>query len=100
MRGLVFLVELVLWLMIIRVVLRGLTRIFGPPAGEPARRSASRPRAEPPRPLQVEDLVLDRVCQTYVPRSRALAALVAGREELFCSAGCRDKALAAVARAS
>jgi YHS domain-containing protein len=47
-----------------------------------------------------EDLVLDRVCRTHVPRSRALSASVAGHEEHFCSAACRDKALAAVARAS
>ena len=47
-----------------------------------------------------EDLVLDRVCRTYVPRSRALAARVDGREEHFCSAACREKALAAVPRAS
>jgi hypothetical protein len=47
-----------------------------------------------------EDLVLDRICRTHVPRSRALVARVDGREEHFCSADCRDKALAAVARAS
>jgi len=47
-----------------------------------------------------EDLVLDRVCHTHVPRSGAVVARVAGREEHFCSAACRDKALAAVARAS
>jgi len=99
MRALVFVVELLLWLMIIRIVLRGLARVFGRPAGSEAGPSATRARgAQPPR--QVEDLVLDRVCHTYVPRSRALAARVAGHEELFCSAACRDKALAAVARAS
>jgi len=47
-----------------------------------------------------EDLVLDHVCHTYVPRSRAISAGVSGREEWFCSAACRDKALAAVTRAS
>jgi hypothetical protein len=98
MRAIVFVVELLLWLMIIRIVLRGLARVFGRPAGAGAGRSA--PRGAPQPPPQVEDLVLDRVCRTYLPRSRALAARVAGREELFCSAACRDKALAAVARAS
>jgi hypothetical protein len=44
--------------------------------------------------------VLDRVCHTHLPRSRALAARVDGREEHICSPACRDKALAAVARAS
>jgi hypothetical protein len=47
-----------------------------------------------------EDLVLDRVCRTYVPLSRTVTARVSGREEHFCSAACREKALAAVARAS
>jgi YHS domain-containing protein len=47
-----------------------------------------------------EDLVLDQVCRTHVPRSRALVARVDGREKHFCSAECRDKALASVARAS
>ncbi|MGE5125285.1 MAG: hypothetical protein ACM3PV_03270 [Betaproteobacteria bacterium] len=93
MRGIVFLVELLLWLLIIRIVLRGLARLFAPAT---QRRAAS----AGPAARQVEDLVLDRVCRTYVPRSRAVAARVAGHEELFCSAACRDKALAAVARAS
>jgi hypothetical protein len=102
MRAIVFLVELLLWLMIIRIVLRGLTRVFGRPAardGAPGRPASPRgPRSQAARPI--EDLVLDPVCRTYVPRSTAIAARVAGREELFCSTACRDKALAAVARAS
>jgi hypothetical protein len=32
-----------------------------------------------------QDLVLDRVCRTYVPLASALTARVAGREEHFCS---------------
>jgi hypothetical protein len=47
-----------------------------------------------------EDLVLDRVCHTYVPRASAITARVAGSEQAFCSTACRDRALAAVARAS
>jgi hypothetical protein len=38
-------------------------------------------------------LVRDRVCNTFLPRERALTALVAGREEHFCSTACRDRAL-------
>jgi hypothetical protein len=38
------------------------------------------------------DLVRDRVCNTFVPRDRALAGLVGGRTEHFCSAECRDRA--------
>ena len=88
--------------MIIRIVLRGLTRMFGRPAARDdarARPAGPRgPRSAAARPI--EDLVLDPVCRTYFPRSTAVAARVAGREELFCSNACRDKALAAVARAS
>jgi hypothetical protein len=93
MRALLFLIELALWLLLIRLVLRALVRLVG--GGSPAGRAA------PPRPPRaVEDLVFDRVCRTHLPRSRALTARIAGREEHFCSAGCRDTALAAVARAS
>ena len=97
MRAIVFFVELLLWLMIIRIVLRGLTRMFVRPARRPG---TAAPGRGPDAPRQIEDLVLDHVCRSYFPRSRAVAARVAGREELFCSAACRDKALAAVARAS
>jgi YHS domain-containing protein len=92
MRAIVFFVQLLFWLMVIRLVLRGLARLF---AGAPVR---SRPAPAPPR--QIEDLVRDPVCHTHVPRSRAVSAMIAGREEHFCSADCRDKAKAAVARAS
>jgi hypothetical protein len=94
MRALVFFVQLLFWLMVIRLVLRGLTRMF---AGTPVR---PRPATPPAPPRQIEDLVQDPVCRTYVPRSRVVSARIAGREEHFCSTACRDKALAAVARAS
>jgi hypothetical protein len=35
-----------------------------------------------------------------VPGSRAIAARVSGNEERFCSAACRDRAQAEIARAS
>jgi hypothetical protein len=38
-------------------------------------------------------MVRDRVCDTFLPRSRALVATVAGREQHFCSPACRDRAL-------
>jgi hypothetical protein len=93
-RILAFAVQLLFWLLVVRLVLRTLARLSGSSRGAP--RVA--PRPSPAKPT--EDLVLDRVCQTHVPRSRALHASVEGREEHFCSAACRDKALAAVARAS
>lgn len=39
------------------------------------------------------DMVRDRVCDTFLPRSRALVAMVNGREQHFCSPECRDRAL-------
>lgn len=82
-------------LMLVRTVMRWVGRTFGemtegrPPGG----RGRSSPRL-------AEDLVRDPVCNTYVPRSRALTATVNGHHEHFCSEGCRDKARAAVPRAS
>ena len=93
-RVLLKLLQFLFWLLLLRFVVRAVVRVFSP--GPP------RAAGPPPRsPLRApEDLVLDRVCQTHVPRSRAVVARVAGREEYFCSPACRDKALAAVARAS
>jgi hypothetical protein len=95
-RVLLKVLQFLFWLLLLRLVVRTVARAFKP---GPDRRRAAAP---PPRP-QVrapEDLVLDHICQTHVPRSRALRARLEGREEHFCSEECRDKALAAVARAS
>lgn len=95
-RGLLNVLQVLLWLLVLRLVVRTVARVFAPgPARSRAAAAPSRPQGRPP-----EDLVLDPVCRTHVPRSRALAARVAGREEHFCSTACRDKALAGVARAS
>jgi hypothetical protein len=48
--------------------------------------------AGPPATAATE-LVRDRVCGTFLPRARALMVIVDGREQHFCSAGCRDRAL-------
>jgi hypothetical protein len=95
-RVLLRVLQFLFWLLLLRLLVRTVARAFSPAPPRPQAGPA------PPRP-QVrapEDLVLDRVCQTHVPRSRALVATVGGREERFCSAACRDKALGAVARAS
>jgi hypothetical protein len=90
-RGLLLVVQALLWLLLLRFVLRTVAS-----AVARARPAASGPRAQP-KLRAPEDLVLDRVCHTYVPRSHAITARVAGREESFCSSACRDRALAAVA---
>jgi YHS domain-containing protein len=92
-RGLVYLAWVLVWLLIVRQVLRTVARLLGG-GGSQRRPGASRPL----RPA--EDLVRDRVCNTYVPRSRAIVATIDGHEEYFCSTGCRERARAAVARAS
>jgi len=48
----------------------------------------------------VQDLVRDQVCGTFVIREQAVRAVIGGREELFCSAACRDKAAQGKAIAS
>jgi hypothetical protein len=95
-RVLLRILQFILWLLLLRLVVRAVARALSPGA------AGSRAAPPPPRPqVRVsEDLVLDRVCRTHVPRSHALVARVGGREEHFCSPACRDKALAAVARAS
>jgi len=92
-RGLLVVFEGLFWLFVVRLVLRAIAAAIAP----------ARPQAPRTAPRQVpaaEDLVLDRVCRTYVPLNTALSARVSGRDEHFCSAACRDKALGAVARAS
>jgi len=80
-----FLVTLIRFVIVLLLVRIGLRFLAGVAAG----------LKEPPRaaPAPV-DMVRDRVCNTFVPRERALTALVAGHEMHFCSASCRDRALA------
>jgi hypothetical protein len=51
---------------------------------------AARERRAPPD--TGSELVRDRVCNTFVPRERALFDVIGGRTEPFCSAQCRDRA--------
>ena len=60
--------KLLFWLLVIRLVLRGAARLFGEAPARPQQSAA------PTTPRQIEDLVRDPVCQTYVPRSRAVSA--------------------------
>jgi len=51
---------------------------------------------EPPAatPAPGVDMVRDRICNTFLPRERAVSAVVGGRQMHFCSPACRDRALA------
>ena len=95
LRGALYLLYFLIVLYFVRLVSRSLGRLFGP--GSRVRRPEGSRR---PTSRRTEDLVHDRICNTYVPRSRALTAKVADHEEHFCSEACRDKARAAVPRAS
>ena len=74
------LVAVVRFLMVLFLVRLGL-RLFA---------SFRRPR--PAAGVTATELVRDRVCNTFVPRDRALVGTVAGRTEHFCSAACRERA--------
>jgi Na+-transporting methylmalonyl-CoA/oxaloacetate decarboxylase gamma subunit len=73
------LVRIVVVLMILRFVVRFLAAVV--------QGYQDAPRREP-----ATDMVRDRVCDTFLPRSRALVAIVDGREQHFCSPECRDRA--------
>lgn len=77
---LVFVVRVLLVLFIVRLVLRLIAQWRWP-------RVEGRDNA----PSEVA-MVRDRVCNTFLPRDRALRAVVNGREEHFCSPACRDRA--------
>ncbi len=52
---------------------------------------------EGPRPrsrssLASVPLVHDSICNTYIPRERALRDVSGGQERFFCSPECRDRA--------
>jgi YHS domain-containing protein len=58
-------------------------------SGAPARRPE-----QTPGPIQDQGaMVRDRVCNTFLPRSRALSARVESEEHFFCSEKCRDEFL-------
>lgn len=73
------LVRIVIVLLAVRFVLRFIAAVVQGYQGAPPREAAT-------------DMVRDRVCDTFLPRSRALVAVVDGREQHFCSAQCRDRA--------
>lgn len=85
---LVIVFRFLLALLLVRLIVRAVAALFGRPARPGA---TARPAGE---------MVRDRVCNTFLPRERAIRAVVDGREEHFCSAACRERALAAVSRAS
>ena len=90
--GIVFFLRLLFWLLVVRIALRTFAA-FVRGLREPS------PAAAPRRP-GTTDLVRDRVCNTFLPRDRAIAATVAGRTEYYCSTACRDQGLRLAPKAS
>jgi hypothetical protein len=83
----VFLARFVTVLFAVRLTLRVVASFFrtsAVPAGRPASG----------RQIAAVDLVRDRICNTALPRGRAVVAVVAGHEEHFCSRACAQRALA------
>jgi hypothetical protein len=76
-------VRVIIVLLVVRLLFRGLVAGLRGPATGPAA-----------RPKRDRELVRDRVCNTHLPRDRALRVSLGGREEYFCSPECRDRALA------
>jgi hypothetical protein len=52
-------------------------------------RGASRPRV--PRRAGLDELVKDPVCETYIPRRKAISRGSGPSTRYFCSAACADK---------
>jgi hypothetical protein len=73
------LVRIVIVLLIVRFVLRFVVAVVQGYQGAPRRETAT-------------EMVRDRVCDTFLPRARALFVVVDGREQHFCSPECRDRA--------
>jgi hypothetical protein len=90
MSFLIMFLRVILILFVVRLILRGVAALFRPS------RSSSTTQA----PQKGGALVRDRVCNTFLPRERAIRAVIEGQEEFFCSEECRKRAQAGVARAS
>ena len=61
--------------------------------GAPPARRQSKVDHPPPATGQVEEMVQDPVCGTWIPVSQALTANRGGETFYFCSSECRDKFL-------
>lgn len=84
MAAVAWLLRILAALLLIRLAFRFVANVLIGLRGAPA---ASAPDA----------LVRDRVCNTFLPRDRAIEAVVTGHPEHFCSVACRDLALARAA---
>ena len=79
-------VRIVLILFIIRMIVMFFRGLAAAPRRPPV------PPGRAPERIGGE-LVRDSQCGTYVARTNAIGALIAGKMEYFCSTKCRDQAL-------
>ncbi len=77
-----YLLQFLFLLVAVRLVFRAVSALLSARSSRPASTPAKR----------ATDLVFDSVCQTYLPRDRAISAIVAGKTRHFCSNECRAKA--------
>ena len=80
-----------LLLLLFTAVIMVLRRLAGLFSARPQRRHVA------PSPLGTE-LVRDRICNTFLPRDRALTVHASGQVHYFCSDDCRDRFLSGSAR--
>lgn len=74
-----------LWLLLLFGAIWATRRLFTPGVAQP--RSPVGTGSVPPR--AEGDMVRDRVCNTFLPRARALTLSAADGEHFFCSERCR-----------
>ena len=48
-------------------------------------------RSRPARPAGLDELVKDPICETYIPRRKAISRGAGPALRYFCSAACADK---------
>jgi hypothetical protein len=75
--------------MVARLFLVAVMAILAWLVGRLVRGVAGGMRTAPPGARTPEPMVRDRVCNTFLPRSRALVAESEGFEHFFCSDRCR-----------
>jgi YHS domain-containing protein len=84
-------------LILFGAVMMILRRLAG--AFVPARTKAAPPRGDELRRGSTE-LVRDRVCNTFLPKDRAIALEEAGQVHYFCSEACRSRHRSGAPRAT
>jgi hypothetical protein len=81
----IYLVRVVVLLFLLRLLFRFVAGILRGLQGGPSPNRRAPSKGVP--------LVRDRVCNTFLPRDRALRATIGGHDEYFCSERCRDRAV-------